>query len=643
MTFEDNNRYFAAMYFRSSMRRNPKTGELSGYYRLIESYRNQHDRICHRQMLAAGFLDELSADQLNQIQKGLNMRVEGMDNSLFPEDVDAVIASYIDRFYLQMVKEKRIDVAPKPGKGKDWQTIDLNSLRNKDVREVGAEWMCYQAIRQLKIDQFLESKGWDQEKIALAMTHMISRAVYPASEYKTSFWIRENSAVCEITGFDVKKITKDRLYSISHALYALKESLEHFLSHRTNELFDLQDKIILYDLTNTYFEGEKRHSKKARFGRSKEKRSDAKLLVMAVVVNPEGFIKYSTIYEGNKADCKTLADMIDKLRLATSSTGRKALVVIDAGIATDDNLKLIREKGYDYLCVSRSTVKDYTVEPGVQCVSITDKKRHPIELLKVNVNSNTDYYLRVKSESKGLKESGMNSRFKDRFEEGLANIESSLHKKSGIKQLDRVHERIGRLKQKYPSIHRFYQIDVESNENNDVTTLSWYMKPDVDPDQNSGIYFLRTSLSGPDEQMVWLVYNTIREIEYTFRVLKTDLDLRPVFHQQDDASMAHLHLGLLAYWLVNTIRYQLKQKGITSDWREIVRIMNTQKCVTTLAQNKAEEIISIRKCSEPDEKAKNIYDMLQYKYAPFIRKKSVVLKTEIENMLSVQNKKVIRI
>ena len=194
------------------------------------------------------------------------------------------------------------------------------------------------------------------------MTHLISRAVYPASEHKTSFWIRENSAVCEITGYDAKMITKDHLYKISHALYGQKECLEQYLSHRTNELFDLQDKIILYDLTNTYFEGDKRHSRIARFGRSKEKRSDARLVVMAVVVNPEGFIKYSTIYEGNKADCKTLADMIDKLRLATSSTGQKALVVIDAGIATDENLDLIREKGYDYLCVSRSNFKGIFLE-----------------------------------------------------------------------------------------------------------------------------------------------------------------------------------------------------------------------------------------------------------------------------------------
>jgi len=122
-----------------------------------------------------------------------------------------------------------------------------------------------------------------------------------------------------------------------------------------------------------------------------------------------------------------------------------------------------------------------------------------------------------------------------------------------------------------------------------------------------------------------LQYDT--EIEATFRVLKTDLDLRPIYHRKDENTMAHLHLGLLAYWVVNTVRYQLKQNGINSGWREIVRIMNTQKCVTTIMQDTREQWTSICKCSELEDKVKRIYDALKYKYAPIIiRKKYVVPK-----------------
>jgi transposase len=127
-------------------------------------------------------------------------------------------------------------------------------------------------------------------------------------------------------------------------------------------LFDIEDKIILYDLTNTYFEGRMQHSHLAKFGRSKERRNDAKLIVLGLVVNPEGFIKYSSIPEGNVSDCSTLEGMVDGLRLKTSSVTGKAIVVMDAGIATESNLRMLREKGYDYLCVTRSTMKNYLLE-----------------------------------------------------------------------------------------------------------------------------------------------------------------------------------------------------------------------------------------------------------------------------------------
>jgi hypothetical protein len=113
--------------------------------------------------------------------------------------------------------------------------------------------------------------------------------------------------------------------------------------------------------------------------------------------------------------------------------------------------------------------------------------------------------------------------------------------------------------------------------------------------------------------------------------------LRPIFHKSDDATQAHLQLGLLAYSVVNPVRYKLKQQNIKSEWREIVRQMNTQKCVTTVVQNTREQWISIRKCSEPDEKVKRIYDALKYKYVPYIRKKSVVPKPQILKNEVVEN------
>ena len=644
------------MYFKVSMRTNPATGIYSGYYRLVESYRNFDDRVCHRTILNAGYLDGLTADQLNLIQKILTAKVNNHGQSLFelPVTDDTTVIHYADKFYSRMVAENRIDVlvgkqGQKPsGNGKDIQAIDINSIRNKDVREIGAEWMSYQATGQLQIALFLEQQGWEQDDIKLALTHIISRAVYPASELETTRWIKENSSVCEVTSYDIERVTKDRLYAISKKLYSEKEALEQHLSVRTNELFDIEDKIMLYDLTNTYFEGRKQGSNLAKYGRNKEKRNDVKLVVLALVVNPEGFIKYSSILEGNMSDSKTLEGMIDKLRIKTSVSAKKALVVIDAGIATDDNLKMIKEKGYNYLCVTRSSLKDYHVQAGATTVTVTDNKKQKIDLCHVTSGRNTDYYLKVESHAKELKERSMNEQFRSRFEAELQKIADSLTKKGGVKQEDKVHQRIGRVKQKYPSIGRYFDIETEVKEEvrtkrkrkgtepvqeikRTVTGIKWTVKEGVDINARSGVYFLRTCIDAISEQTVWQFYNTIREVEATFRVLKTDLGLRPIYHQNDQSTMAHLHLGLLAYWIVNTVRHQLKKKGIHSGWREIVRIMNTQKAVTTLAQNVHDQVIMIRRCSEPNQPVRQIYDALKYKYAPFVKRKSVVHKSELDD------------
>jgi hypothetical protein len=179
--------------------------------------------------------------------------------------------------------------------------------------------------------------------------------------------------------------------------------------------------------------------------------------------------------------------------------------------------------------------------------------------------------------------------------------------------------------------------------------MIWKPKTDIEPNAQSGIYFLRTSLQDM-ERILWDSYNAIREIEYSFRTLKTDLDLRPIYHKKDESTMAHLNLGLLAYWVVNTVRFQLK-RGETKEkhntqqqdnhkdttiinfqWKEIIRIMNTQKAVTTTAQNRYDEVIISRRCSDTNEKVQAIYNKLKYKSQPFTKRKFVVHKSEFLKM-----------
>lgn len=615
------------MFVKPLVKYNKSTKQRYNVYQLCESFRLD-GRIRHRVIVGLGKLDDLPGEgQKKLLGKRVEELLTGQGERLSLYEPDGAVEK-LAHYYLAEIKKKgRYDI----GKANtDWQTVDLSTIKNKDGREIGAEWLCKQAFDQLGIATFLQNKDWAQDDISLAATHIISRAVYPASELKTVSFIQENSAICEITGTDKDKVTKDKLYALSHGLYSVKDELENYLSKQTNELFDLDDKIILYDLTNTYFEGRMKGSKVARFGRSKEKRKDARLIVLAVVINPEGFLKYSNIFEGNMADSKTLETIVNALSRQTSFCDRKPIVVIDAGIATDENLKMLKSRQYGYMCVSRSNLKEYCADTDSMPVEIKDKRKQPIELMKVKTDKEDgDNYLWARSKAKALKENSMNGLLSQRFEEGIQSIGQGINRKGGTKKLDKVHERIGRLKQKYPSVHKYYDITVSDNGKGTATAISCKHKKGEDPDKKAGIYFLRTTLDENDEKTFWAIYNIIREIEYTFRVLKTDLDLRPIYHKTDDAAMAHLHLGILAYWLVATIRYQLKQKGYKHEWREIVRIMNTQKCVTTTVENIKEETISVRQCTEPTQQVKQIYNLMNYKYAPFYRKKSVVLPVEI--------------
>jgi len=615
------------MYLKASFRHNPNLQDIAAYYRLVESYRNETDRVCHRTLLNIGFWPDATTAQKVKVIDLLNSRYKN-EQALF-EEQDQEVLEWVNLFWNQMIEKKTID---RKSIEQQHRLVKADTIKHKEAREIGTEWICANTWNNLKLTELFEGLGWPRENIQLAMTQIISRAVYSGSELATSRWISDNSAICDITGYDINKITKDKLYQSALELYKHKDTIEKYLSTKTNELFDLQDRIMLYDLTNTYFEGSKRNSQLAKYGRSKEKRNDAKLVVLAMVINIEGFIKYSAIHEGNYSDTSDISTLLTKLSVSTSAA--KPIVVMDAGIATEKNLETLTQNGYKYVVVSRAKIKDYKpVQQGKETYLLTKSKKI-IRLQAVKTEKYTDSFLKVQSEDKGLKEQGIKNRLEQGYEKQLYLIKQSLAKPRGVKKLDKVQQRLGRAKQKYPSVHQLYNIylDIESSKQI-VKDLHWQRDIEKSEEVKSrlGVYFLRTNLEETDEALEWMIYNTIREIESTFRILKTDLDLRPVYHKNDTSTMAHLHLGMLAYWLVNTIRYQLKKVGINDDWKEIRRKASTQKCVCTTAQNSFDKIIQIKRCTEPSEDLTKIHNALkEQKSKPFKQIKFVVHKPPIK-------------
>ena len=619
------------MHFMSQPRYNPRTQRDDWYYRIKESFRDLTGRVRSRIMLNVGFIEEPHLpEDIRDIGKCLSyMHEHNGEKDLFGNPL-ARYNEFVQRksreFWQEMVNNGSIDAVKttmEESRKQAERLVDVNTIKHTDAREVGAEWVCLQVIRELEIDSFLQREGWSEKMIDTTLAHLIIRTIYSPSELKSMRIMDENSAVCElISGNQEWRPGFQSIYKVAPSLYELKEKLENHLCQKTDDLFNITNRIVLFDLTNFYFEGRKDNSKKARFGRSKEKRSDCRLLVLALCINKEGFIRYSSILAGNTADPDSLPDMVETLNSRTrvpNDPKDKVLVCLDAGIATEENLLKIKEKGYNYLCVSRRRLTDYETAPDAGTVTVLDCKKQPIRLTRVKHEEGGDYYLEINSPAKQLKETSMNRKFKERFEEELKKAKDSLTKKNGTKNYEKVIERVGRARQKYPSISKYYVIDYIPDEANpkNMADIQWRIAVPENVDRDSGIYFLRTNVPTLDEKATWDYYNLIREIECTNRQLKTDLNLRPIHHKKDDRSDAHLFLGLLSYWIVNTIRYKLKQTGEACYWTEIVRRLSTQKAVTTEATNNLGEKVHMRLCSEPNKSADDIYERLKYKKMPF--------------------------
>lgn len=624
--------YLCHMHFISEIRYNPDLQCDDKYYRIKESFRDLTGRVRCRIMLNVGFMTpRLRPEEVRDIAACLTY----MSGHKGEQDVfGGVLAKYNEtvrskakEYWNRMIELGKIDSIRKcieESRCKAERLVDVNTIKHTDARDVGAEWICLQAIRELEIDRFLARKGWTEHKIDTALAHLITRTVYTPSELKSMRIMADNSAVCElVSGNNTWQPGFRDVYKVAPSLYELKDELEDHLCRRTDSLFNVSNRLVLFDLTNFYFEGRKDGSAKAKFGRSKEKRSDCKLLVLALCINADGFIRYSSILAGNTADPDSLPNMIDtlssKTRVPSGNGSQKALVVIDAGIATEDNLEKIKSKGYNYLCVSRRRLTDYELADDMKTVTVLDSRKQTVSLREVKREADGDYYLEINSPGKALKESSMNRKFKERFELELAKARESLGKPRGKKNYEKVIERVGRAIGKYPSIAKYYVIEYERDEANkeNMKDISWRIAQPESVDKDNGVYFLRTNVDKIDEKTTWNYYNLIREIECTNRQLKTDLNLRPIYHQKDKASDAHLFLGLLAYWIVNTIRHKLKGHGETCYWTEIVRRMSTQKAVTTEATNALGEKVLMRLCSEPTKVAEDIYDKLKYKKMPF--------------------------
>lgn len=607
------------MWIKQIKKQNSPAGKVFYQYQLTRSARLD-GKVKHISLLYLGS-HRLLADQQNRrmLARMLDDRITGQGSlEEGPAELRELAAEYYQKY---LVKHPEHPPAGKAGEATArYDAVNLASTRAGQAREIGCEWMLFQMADKLNIRDALRRRGFTQKQADLGLLALISRAIAVSSEHKTAQWLAHNSGLCELFDFSEDfTLTRHHLYEAASQLDARKDVLEKYLYATSLDLFGLDDQLMIYDLTNTYFEGVKADSELARFGKSKERRSDCKQVVLAAVVTPHGMLRHSRIWQGNMSDPATLQDLLGQLQ---HHSAKAHTLVIDAGIASEDNLAMLRDNGFTYICVSRTRLKEYQAALGEDAVTITDKRGRKIECKMLEANGQPDRWMLVKSQAKAAKERSMTEQACQRFEAGLAQVKAGIGKKGGTKTYGKVMERIGRLKERYPRAHKHYRLRVAHNDKQIVTSVQWEKKPAKAP-PTEGIYFLRTNYTSMQETELWALYNTIRDVEATFRILKTDLNLRPIYHQKDRYTKAHLHLGLLAYQLVAAIRYQLGQHGLHYDWKNIVRIMNTQKLLTVHQQAKTKDI-RLRVVSKPIGEVEQIYNALGFKHYPFKTKKYVV-------------------
>jgi transposase len=477
-------------------------------------------------------------------------------------------------------------------------------------RSAGVEAVGLAAIGWIGLTRILQNLGFNGVQRAAVAASLIGRMAAPGSELATWQWLRGRSALGELLDTDFEAMPLVRLYRVSDLLLRHRDAIEAALFARIQDLFSLTTTVTLYDLTNTYFEGTAADVSKAARGRSKEKRTDCPLVTLGMVLDSSGFVRRSKMFPGNVAEASTLQDMLKGL-----DAPKGALVIMDAGIATEANLTWLREQGYRYLAVSRERSRQF--DPN-QATKVLTASQETVQLQRVLDKDGAEVRLYCHSAARQTKETAINARFVKSFEEGLTKLADGLAKPRTQKTIAAIQQRIGRLKEKSRGIGQHYEITVTPDETSlNAIAITWQQTP-VEGSKltHPGVYCLRSNETAWDDATLWRTYTMLTDLEAVFRGLKSELGLRPVFHHTEGRAEAHLFITVLAYQLVQTIRQGLAAKAEHLSWAGLRAVLAVQQRVTATFRQRDGHTLHVRKATVAEPELRQIYDALQIDPAP---------------------------
>lgn len=597
------------MFIRRTITNSRKTDQAYYTYRLVEGVRTG-SVVKQTTLLNLGSHFDVEQADWPALAARIGALLQG--EALLLEPLPEAVETMAQRCAAQLIALRAIgEPGVSPGKAaasdaaQRFQEVDLDSIEMVRPRTVGVEHAALCAMRQCGFEDKLAELGFNRPQIAAAVGNIVGRMARPGSELATHAWLQKRSALGELLGFDFESMDLNRLYRSSDALYKHRDALQEHLFGAAQSLFGCADTVTLYDLTNTYFEGLAAGVDKAARGRSKEKLSDCPLVTLAVVLDGSGFVRRSRVFAGNASEPQTLQGMLTGL-----AAPKGAAVVMDAGIATEANLAWLKANGYHYVVVSRKRDRKFDPELATELRTAGDAT---IKIHRVQDADSGEAQLYCHSPAREQKDRAIDDAKSAGFEALSQKLVDGLGKPAGAKTMGKVMEKVGRAKQRYARAAQHYQVQVVPDAGGEnVAAITWEKKH-VKPGSaamHPGVYCLRTTLIDLDDATLWRTYTMLTNLESVFRSLKTDLGLRPVYHQVERRVEGHLFISVLAYHFVHTLRLQLKAKGVDDGWDTLRETLAGQQRITTTLQRRDGRAVHVRKATRPEPHQQKILDIL---------------------------------
>jgi len=520
------------MYLRRCYRQ--KDGKRHGYWALVESHRTVRGP---RQRVVAwlGELDE-------QGRLGIKQCAEPAGGSTQCELFDQ----------------------PPP----EWIEVDLKRVAVERSRKYGGAWLGLELLRRLGLEEFLNATlPTGREDIpwgVMAMVLVLGRLMDASSELRLAEHIYASSALDEVLGVPSEKVNDDRLYRALDRLLPHKEALEKHLKERLGDLFALDYDLLLYDITSTYFEGEAERNEQAQRGYSRDRRPDCKQVNIALVVSRSGLPLGYEVFAGNRNDSTTLEEMVEHVEKLYGKANR--IWVMDRGMVSEDNITFLRKGQRRYIV---GTPKGQLRRFERELMEDDWKQvREGLEVRLCPAPNGEEVFILCRSGERRMKEQAMHERFEKRIEEGLRKIDSGCQKRK--QKVGVVERRVGRLLGRNTRAAGLFQITVGEDADG-AAQLQW-SKSEAWREWaqlSEGCYLLRSNVTDWTPEELWSAYIQLTEAEAAFRIQKSDLRIRPVWHQREDRVQAHILVCFLAYVLWKTLGQMCRQTGLGDEPRKV--------------------------------------------------------------------------